>query len=118
MDGFPSMHEKDGTILIFVLKLIGSRGGARCWSLTLGWVVRDGPQSLVYITQGSGAILQSAAASASAINEEAARRLVGRGHEYRLTNCLMYICRCERAARHNFGRIYLSRTKRLNSKVP
>ena len=37
--GFPSMHEEGGTILVFVLRRIGSRGGAGRWPLTLGWVV-------------------------------------------------------------------------------
>ena len=59
--------------------------------LTLGWFMRDRLQSLVYITEGSGAILQRASASASAINEEAARQLVSLGVEHGLTNYLTYI---------------------------
>ena len=57
--------------------------------------MRDGPQSLVYITEGSGAILHRAAASASAINEEAAWRFLSPGVEYHLTNFLTYIYRPE-----------------------
>ena len=37
--GFPSTHEGDGMILIFMLRRIGSCGGARCWPLTVGWVM-------------------------------------------------------------------------------
>ena len=55
--------------------------------------------------KGGGAILQKAAVSVSAIDEEAARRL-SRGVEYRFTNCLTYVSRCEKAARHHFGRVH------------
>ena len=54
-------------------------------------VIRDGPRSLVYITEGSGAILHRAAASASAIDEEATRRFLSPGVEYHLTNYLTHV---------------------------
>ena len=93
MCGFPSTCGEDGMILVFVLRRIGSCGGARRWPLTFGRVVRDRPQSLLCITEGSGTILQRTAAPASSIDEEAARRLVSPGVEYCLTNYLTYVSR-------------------------
>ena len=52
----------------------------------------------MYITEGSGTILQRSAVSVSAIDEEAARRLVSPGVEYRLTNYLTYVSRPERGS--------------------
>jgi len=61
--GFPWTHEENSTILVFELRRISSRGGARHWPLTLGWVVRDRSQSLVYITERDGANLQNSGVS-------------------------------------------------------
>jgi len=90
---------------------------ARCWPLTFGWVVRDRLRSLVYITERSGTILQRVA-SASAIDEEAAWRLVSPVFEYRLTNYLTDVSSPESGLVPFFGHIFPSRMKRLNPKVP
>ena len=49
---FPQHGEEDGTILVFTLRRIGSRGGARRWQLTVGWIVWDQPWSLVLCHRG------------------------------------------------------------------
>jgi len=36
------MHEEHGTILVFVLRRFGSRGEARRWPSTLGWLYATG----------------------------------------------------------------------------
>ena len=77
-------------ILVFVLRQNGSRGGARRWPLALGWIVRDQPQNLVYITKETAPFCK-AAASVGTIDEEAAQRSLSLGVEYHLTNCLMNV---------------------------
>jgi len=69
--------------------------------LTLGGVMRDGPQSLMYITEGSGTILHRAAASASAISEEAAWRFLSPGVDTtsQISSPTFIV---QRAARHHF----------------
>ena len=72
-------------ILVLTLRQIG-----RVLSKTLAidsWlVVRDGPRSLMYITEGSAAILQRAGL-ASAVEEEATPWFGSPDVEYCLTNC-------------------------------
>ena len=74
-------------ILVFVLRQIGNMP-----SRTL--VMREGPRSLLDITEGSGAILRTAG-STSAVDEEATLLFRSPDAEYHLTNYLMYVSRCE-----------------------
>ena len=100
MAGFPWTHEEDSTILVFVLRRIGSRGEARRWPLVLGWVMGDGPRSPMYVTKGDPTILQSA------VYRQA--RWTKKLHDRRLALVLITThelpdkrSRCERAARHH-----------------
>ena len=81
-------------ILVIVLRRIGLRSGARRWPLALGWVVRDRPRSLVYITKEMVPFCK-AMASVRTIDEEVARRSLSLDVEYHVTNCLTYVSRCK-----------------------
>ena len=79
-------------ILVFVLRRIGSRGGAIRWPLTVGWVVRVQPRILVLCHRGKRRrhFAEQRRPQVRSM-EEAARRFLSPGVEYRRPNYLLHV---------------------------